>query len=707
VTRHACAAAAVVLAESAAGALLQLQVDAAMGIDTNSPSSIPSVPSPSLIPLTTKECITNAAAADSKRAGLAALACEDIRIALRTAMAVQGDPALLPPPLIRNWLAERYIHSRIVVDQHTAAAVLFEAYSQSRVLIVRNFPGALPPAYTSVSAVLNNPPPQEERLYSYNHHGSHVHYFLRNRFTDTPETQQALEWWRPVNLLPDTGNLGNVSSGTLWSFISRRAKTLLHIDDADGITTQWVGKKLWVVVKVEEAAKQEIKPLLEDAMREPTPRVHRLTAWQQCDSFQWCVLNEGDTILTPRDRLHAVCCIGDVDAVGSGIYCWLNGTPPLPERLRGPRPSKKRQRTPSPALPPAPRQSGLLPIAQRAWDVASSSRVPPVARIVAATLIDAGQTLNTAADKAGVSCSSVQRWSKRLRSVASADDAPRSGRPRVTDALADAAIVRASELDHFKTTKAIKGQLVLNVSDNTVNRRLDAAGLPSCIAAQKRHYTPEQIQARLSFARGYQSWTAEQWEHLIISDEKTFEGAGRERQQRVRRPKGHRFDAAYTKHRKIYAPSCHIFACFCGRGPGYCKIYYGKLDGKSLRKLLDDTIVQTAADYYDLDHGEQWWFLHDNSPPFTSSEVQTWLHNHGISVIDFPPHSPDLNPIENLWPRVAALMDKLHPTSSEATADAFIQCWPEVPLDLFTDYAQSMPARIQAVIDANGNATKF
>jgi len=90
-----------------------------------------------------------------------------------------------------------------------------------------------------------------------------------------------------------------------------------------------------------------------------------------------------------------------------------------------------------------------------------------------------------------------------------------------------------------------------------------------------------------------------------------------------------------------------------------------------------------------------------------ASIVTTWLHNQGINVLDFPPLSPDLNPIENLWPRVHELIDQTHAVTNEAVADAFIDKWPQVSIDLFRNYAQSMPARIAAVIEANGDATKY
>ncbi|MDR3405332.1 MAG: hypothetical protein P4L99_22755 [Chthoniobacter sp.] len=460
----------------------------------------PSSPSPTLIHLEVKEETTDSALTSRKAAGLAALRDVEICTALRIATAVQGDPATQPPSAVRSWLATRFIHERLVVDEHTAAAVLYEAYSQSKVFIVRNFPGAYPPACPSVSEALSRPPAEETRRYAYNHHGSHVHYFLRTSIPDTPATQHTRAWWAKVNHQPDVGIHEDLSNDKLWTFISRRARTLLHTDDADGVATQWVGKKLWVLVRAEEAAQQGIVPLHQDAMREQPPQVHRLTAWEQCASFQWCILDEGDTIVTPRDRLHAVCCIGDLDAVSSGVYCYIAGTPPLLQAGGGPKSSKKRRRSRSPPPPLPASHIGMLPVAAKAWEVAPSSRVPPVARTVTATLIEEGHTLNSAAMMAGASVSTARRWSKRLRETGSADDNPRSGRRRKTTPLDDAAIVRASELDHYASNKAIRHQLHLPISEDTIGRRLDAAGLPSRTAANKIQYINEERRKRLSFS---------------------------------------------------------------------------------------------------------------------------------------------------------------------------------------------------------------
>ena len=161
-TRHATAAASSHSDESVVSTLFQLHGDVAMGSPSNSHLNSLSPPPSTLLPMITQEMISDVAITDSKSAGLKVLGQPDIWTALRTAMAVQGDQSIQPPTAVRSWLADRYIHERIVVDQHTAGAILYEAFSQSRVFVVRNFPGTYPAPYSSVSEYDRHPRSQDD-----------------------------------------------------------------------------------------------------------------------------------------------------------------------------------------------------------------------------------------------------------------------------------------------------------------------------------------------------------------------------------------------------------------------------------------------------------------------------------------------------------------------------------------------------------------
>lgn len=109
-------------------------------------------------------------------------------------------------------------------------------------------------------------------------------------------------------------------------------------------------------------------------------------------------------------------------------------------------------------------------------------------------------------------------------------------------------------------------------------------------------------------------------------------------------------------------------------------------------------------------------FQQDNARIHNFGGTPEWLQIHGIEYIDWPPHSPDLNPIEHIWRFLKDKLVSLFPElrdldnneASRAQLRAALQvAWREIPQDLIRRLIDSIPRRLQAVIRARGYYTKY
>jgi transposase len=342
------------------------------------------------------------------------------------------------------------------------------------------------------------------------------------------------------------------------------------------------------------------------------------------------------------------------------------------------------------------------------FDRQQGSHLPlsPIERSAAVVLTRIGETQQQAAEQLGTSRQTVAHWQHRFEETRDIRDVLRSGRPRETTDQENIDIIASCVINSHLTPKGVLQELDLNVSARTIDRRLQEAGLFGRVTMKKRVFTEEDKRKRLSFAEGYRHWKEKDWERVLFADEAIIQGEGGSKggRQWVRRPGGidEAYKTEYLHHTLPHPIQLNTWACFSASGLGYCYIYNENIDAKSFVGILDTHLLASADLVFTESPRRQWWYLQDNAPTHTARVTRKWLHDHGIICLDFPPYSPDLNPIENLWQYIEKRVEQRAPNTIEQLQDVIAEEWKNTPTDLLIKLVHSMIHRCEAVIAVRG-----
>lgn len=103
--------------------------------------------------------------------------------------------------------------------------------------------------------------------------------------------------------------------------------------------------------------------------------------------------------------------------------------------------------------------------------------------------------------------------------------------------------------------------------------------------------------------------------------------------------------------------------------------------------------------------------MQDSAPAHAASTTRDDLSQRNIEVINWPPFSPDLNPIENCWNWMKDYQDQKwgdEYCSLEVERTRILECWEKAVTDeRLEQLIREMPARCAAVIAAEGGPTKY
>ena len=92
-------------------------------------------------------------------------------------------------------------------------------------------------------------------------------------------------------------------------------------------------------------------------------------------------------------------------------------------------------------------------------------------------------------------------------------------------------------------------------------------------------------------------------------------------------------------------------------------------------------------------------FLHDNALVHKSHSTMEFLQANNVSVLEWPPQSPDLNSIKNLLHYISRDICKLKMKSVDHLFDLVLQSWNSILISIIHNLIDSMPRRCRSVIN--------
>lgn len=213
---------------------------------------------------------------------------------------------------------------------------------------------------------------------------------------------------------------------------------------------------------------------------------------------------------------------------------------------------------------------------------------------------------------------------------------------------------------------------------------------------------------RLAFALKYQNWTVEDWKRVFWSDETKINRIGSDGKQWVWKQAGQGLIAREVQATvKFGGGNIMVWGCMGWEGVGRLAEVEGRMDADQYVDILEKNLLPCLEES-DIPM-EDLIFQQDNDPKHTSKKAKKWMEDNDITLLDWPPQSPDLNPIEHLWDHIKKKLST-YPTQAKGVWEIWervAEVWGDIEPEVCQTLIKSMPRRIEAVIKAKGGHTKY
>lgn len=314
-------------------------------------------------------------------------------------------------------------------------------------------------------------------------------------------------------------------------------------------------------------------------------------------------------------------------------------------------------------------------------------------------LRDQGLTGRAIADKVGRSFNVVYSY---LKNKDAYGKNMKGGKKTATTAAERRRILRCASNSSDSVAK-IKQKVGVNASCSTVLRVINNSSHLKRMKLKKKPPLDERRKMlRLDFSRLHMSWKKE-WYHVVFSDEKKFNFDG---------PDGFNFYFHDLRKEKRFLKRHHsreggvmIWGAVSYYGTVELEVVTSRMTAAGYKVILERNFPKFSNIFGPIN----WTYQHDNAPIHSARIIKTWIEEQQVQLLQWPPYSPDLSIIENVW---GWLVRKVYEggrqfEDKETLISAIKLAWSEISLNYIKKLYDSMPDRIYEVIKNKGGSTHY
>lgn len=345
------------------------------------------------------------------------------------------------------------------------------------------------------------------------------------------------------------------------------------------------------------------------------------------------------------------------------------------------------------------------------------------------------RSISATAKSLGISYQTAFHWISRFRKTGAVTPRKSTGRPRILSGKnARVALKLMLSEQHGGTEATAKELYARNITPKKVHAVTVRRSAARAAKQQGKpiKYSRGRPRSALSDETKLKRWNfatahlRDTWANVLITDRKRFyfryPGSRVKLARWIR--KGERVEArvmsnpqclnVYLGISKYGVTGCHVVA-----GSSKHKSPYSTKKGQPARNItaaeyrnvLMSTLLPGGARIMACQGFSSWVFQQDNDPCHkdASSVIKEWSKRRGsnISLLPWPPSSPDLSPIENVWARVQGEVDALGCKTFEEYTQAIKEHIRNLPKSYLKSLFDSMKSRLEEVIRRKGGKTDY